>query len=221
MYVVPNPVTKERMEPWMLGRPTAIRAARAGVPRILRKCRQVLGRICTTVRTCGDPRPTTGPAGDGAIPWYMVSRKGENNSRAARILQRRAGKTGRSAESWGHSSSYGEGYDTRGRNFRFRAAAGLLLEAVGERLRRREGTNVAHDRAGEIARWNRTSWGRYKVERSWLGEDGDGKVERYGMSAATATLCGFDRQDTTGLDAVPRRSAPTASALAADQYETT
>ncbi|MCX5753155.1 MAG: hypothetical protein NTW97_05850 [Candidatus Krumholzibacteria bacterium] len=62
----------------------------------------------------------------------------------------------------------------------------------------------------------------YKVELSWLGEDRDGKVERYEFVICNGAPLGFNRQDTTGLDKWTK-TARTDSIfkLAADQYDTT
>ena len=62
----------------------------------------------------------------------------------------------------------------------------------------------------------------YKVELSWLGEDRDGRVERYEFVICNGDPLGFNREDTTGL----RRWTKTVRTdsvfkLAADQYDTT
>ena len=62
----------------------------------------------------------------------------------------------------------------------------------------------------------------YKVELSWLGEDRDGKVERYEFVVCNGDPLGFDRQDTTGLDAWTKTvRTDSVFVLAADQYDTT
>jgi hypothetical protein len=62
----------------------------------------------------------------------------------------------------------------------------------------------------------------YNVELSWLGEDRDGKVERYEFVVCDGAPLGFDREDTTGL-ARWTKTVRTDSLfkLAADQYDTT
>ncbi len=62
----------------------------------------------------------------------------------------------------------------------------------------------------------------YKVELSWLGQDRDGKVERYEFVVCDGDPLGFNRQDTTGLERwtkTPRTDS--VFVLAADQYDTT
>ena len=62
----------------------------------------------------------------------------------------------------------------------------------------------------------------YKVELSWLGEDRDGKVERYEFVVCDGDPLGFDRQDTTGLDRWTKTArTDSVFSLLADQYDTT
>jgi hypothetical protein len=62
----------------------------------------------------------------------------------------------------------------------------------------------------------------YKVELSWLGEDRDGRVERYEFVVCNGDPLGFNRQDTTGLDAWTKTiRTDSVFMLAADQYDTT
>ncbi len=62
----------------------------------------------------------------------------------------------------------------------------------------------------------------YKVELSWLGEDRDGKVERYEFVVCDGDPLGFDRQDTTGLERWTKTArTDSVFSLLADQYDTT
>ncbi len=62
----------------------------------------------------------------------------------------------------------------------------------------------------------------YKVEFSWLGEDRDGKVERYEFVVCNGDPLGFHREDTTGLERWTKTvRTDSVFKLAADQYDTT
>jgi hypothetical protein len=62
----------------------------------------------------------------------------------------------------------------------------------------------------------------YKVELSWLGQDRDGRVERYEFVICNGTPLGFNRQDTTGLEKWTKTTrTDSVFKLLADQYDTT
>jgi hypothetical protein len=62
----------------------------------------------------------------------------------------------------------------------------------------------------------------YKVELSWLGEDRDGKVERYEFVICGGDPLGFNREDTTGLEKWTKTvRTDSVFKLLADQYDTT
>ena len=222
IYVVPNPVTKERTAPWTLEPNNSDPSGEKLEFRNLPKCRSTV-RIYTISGDLVADAPARRQRRQRNAPVeHGIEERTEHRERRV-SFQRRAG--GREIP-----ASRGEirrhtvtGMSMhRRKSGSFSPPAALLCGGCSDNVFiGATGTNapptirlvngpVEQDIVG------------YKVELSWLGEDRDGKVERYEFVVCNGDPLGFDRQDTTGLDRWTKTvRTDSVFKLAADQYDTT